>query len=320
MAFENNLSIKNINVEVKSSPTSAKVVSDTTSSDVPIIRKKEPLTQEQRTQMELMGLNPENEYHRSAYLAMSPEEIKRMLDEILAKQNGASVAKHEHQHVEHKHNFVIDFESDEWKNADAQGKLLYLMTQGAKQNFTEEAWNKLSERQKNIERDKFLNEEFSVHNSEWESADETKKLTIISEFLNDYMLAEDLNMTLSELFAFKTHSPDKYAKAQDRFFADNKKIDLVAEKEKAKTKHIENIQAAKNNYEAKLEEFLKNEKLILAFNNQYIKENYTEYDKYQAKNKQYKQLIDLFYLKKDCQLKIIVKICNYNLIIMNITK
>ena len=108
MAFENNLSIKNINVEVKSSPTSAKVVSDTTSSDVPIIRKKEPLTQEQRTQMELMGLNPENEYHRSAYLAMSPEEIKRMLDEILAKQNGASVAKHEHQHVEHKHNFVIN--------------------------------------------------------------------------------------------------------------------------------------------------------------------------------------------------------------------
>ncbi|MBE6336054.1 MAG: hypothetical protein E7066_05200 [Lentimicrobiaceae bacterium] len=166
MTFENNLSIKKINVEVKSSPTSAKVVSDTTSSDVPIIRKKEPLTQEQRTQMELMGLDPQNEI--------------------------ASVANHEHQHVEHEHNFVIDFESDEWKNADAEGKMLYFMTQGAKQNFTEEAWNKLSEREKNIARDKFLNEEFSVHNSEWESADETKKLTIISEFLNDNMLAEDL--------------------------------------------------------------------------------------------------------------------------------
>ena len=223
MTFENNLSIKKINVEVKSSPTSAKVVSDTTSSNVPIIREKEPLTQEQRTQMELMGLNPE------AYLAMSPEEIKHKLDEILAnstpKQNEASVANHEHQHVKHEHNFVIDFKSKEWENADAQGKLLYLMTQGAKQNFTEEEWNKLSEPEKNIERDKFLNEEFSVHNSEWESADETKKLKIISEFLNDYMLAENLKMTLPQLFAFKTDSPNEYAEEQDRFFADNEKID-----------------------------------------------------------------------------------------------
>lgn len=141
-----------------------------------------------------------------------------------------------------------------------------------------------------------------------------KKLTIISEFLNDNMLAKDLEMTLSELFAFKTNSPDEYAKEQDRFFADNKKIDLVAKKENVQTEHIENIQATKNNYEAKLEEFLnnhninreeflKNEKLILAFNNQYIKENYTEYDKYQAKNEQYKQLIDTFLSEKGLQKK-----------------
>lgn len=39
------------------------------------------------------------------------------------------------------------------------------------------------------------------------------------------MLAESLNMTLPQLFAFKTNSPDEYAKEQDRFFADNKKID-----------------------------------------------------------------------------------------------
>ncbi len=314
MTFENNLSIKKINVEVKSSPTSAKVVSDTTSSNVPIIRKKEPLTQEQRTQMALMGLDPENDTDRSAYLTMSPEEIEHKLDEILAnstpKQNEiASVANHEHQHVEHEHNFVIDFESDEWKNADAEGKMLYFMTQGAKQKFTEEAWNKLSDFQKNIERDKFLNEEFSVHNSEWESADETKKLKIISEFLNDYMLAEDLKMTLPQLFAFKTNSPDEYAKEQDRFFADNEKIDLVAKKENAKYEFVQQRENAEKNYNDTLseflknhnitkEEFLENKELILKFNAQYTVENDSKFDKYQAKNEQYKQLINTFLSEK----------------------
>lgn len=128
------------------------------------------------------------------------------------------------------------------------------------------------------------------------------------------MLAEDLKMTLPELFAFKTNSPDEYAKEQDRFFADNKKIDLVAKKENVKTEYIKKIHAAKNNYIAKLkeflenhniteEEFLKNEKFILVFNNQYIKdkENYTEFDKYRAKNKQYKQLIDPFLSEKGLQ-------------------
>lgn len=112
-------------------------------------------------------------------------------------------------------------------------------------------------------------------------------------------------MTLPELFAFKTNSPDEYAKEQDRFFADNKKIDLVAKKESVQTEHIENIQAAKNNYEAKLEEFLKNEELILAFNNQYIEENNTKPDEYQAfsKNEQYKQLIDTFLSEKGLQKK-----------------
>ena len=316
MTFENNLSIKKINVEVKSSPTSAKAVSDT-SSNVPIVRKVQ-LTEVQEHQMLMLGLDPTNEMDINSYLMMSPDDVKNKLDELLTKpipQQNEIERVANHEHVEHEHNFVIDFESDEWKNADAKGKMLYFMTQGAKQNFTEEAWNKLSERQKNIERDKFLNEEFSVHNSEWESADETKKLKIISEFLNDYMLAEDLKMTLPQLFAFKTDSPDKYAEEQDRFFADNEKIDLVAKKENVKTEHIENIQAAKNNYEAKLkeflnnhninmEEFLKNEKLILAFNNQYInKENSTEYDKRQAKNEQYNQLINTFLSEKGLQKK-----------------
>lgn len=316
MTFENNLSIKKINVEVKSSPTSAKAVSDT-SSNVPIVRKVQ-LTEVQEHQMLMLGLDPTNERDINSYLMMPPDAVKNKLDELLTKpipQQNEIEREANHEHVKHEHNFVIDTESDEWKNANAQGKLWYLMTQGAKQNFTEEAWNKLSERQKNIERDKFLNEEFSVHNSEWESADETKKLKIISEFLNDYMLAEDLKMTLPQLFAFKTDSPDKYAEEQDRFFADNEKIDLVAKKENVKTEHIENIQAAKNNYEAKLkeflnnhninmEEFLKNEKLILAFNNQYInKENSTEYDKRQAKNEQYNQLINTFLSEKGLQKK-----------------
>lgn len=260
MAFENNLSIKNINVEVNSSPISVTVNSDTSSSNVPIVRKVQ-LTEVQEHQMLMLGLDPTNEKDINSYLMMSPEDVKNKLDELLTKpipQQNEIERVANHEHVKHKHNFVIDFKSDEWKNADAQGKLWYFMTQGAKQNFTEEAWNKLSDFQKNIERDKFLNEEFSVHNSEWESADETKKMTIISEFLNDNMLAEDLKMTLPALFAFKTNSPDEYAKEQDRFFADNKKIDLVAKKENVKTEHIENIQAAKNNYEAKLEEFLKN--------------------------------------------------------------
>lgn len=242
--------------------------------------------------MALMGLDPQNEI--------------------------ASVANHEHQHVEHEHNFVIDFESDEWKNADAEGKMLYFMTQGAKQNFTEEAWNKLSDFQKNIERDKFLNEEFSVHNSEWESADETKKLKIISEFLNDYMLAEDLKMTLPELFAFKTNSPDEYAKKQKNFFNNNKKIDLVAEKEKAKYEFVQQRENAEKNYNDTLseflknhnitkEEFLENKELILKFNAQYTdtveNNSKSKFDKYQAKNEQYKQLIDTFLSEKGLQKK-----------------
>ena len=283
MAFENNLSIKKINVEVNSSPTSAKAVSDT-SSNVPIVRKVQ-LTEVQEHQMLMLGLDPTNEMDVNSYLMMSPDAVKNKLDELLTKpipqQNEIErVANHEHQHVEHEHNCVIGFEYDKWENADPQGKLFDFMTQGAKQKFTEEAWNKLSEREKNIERDKFLNEEFSVHNSEWESADETKKLTIISEFLNDNMLAEYLKMTRPELFAFKTTSPDEYAKKQEIFFNNNKKIDLVAEKEKAKYEFVQQRENAEKNYNDTLseflknhnitkEEFLENKELILKFNAQY---------------------------------------------------
>lgn len=315
MAFENNLSIKNINVEVNSSTISVKVNSDTSSSNVPILRKVQ-LTEVQKHQMSMLGLDPTNEMDINSYLMMSPEDVKKKLDELLTKpipqQNEIErVADHEHQHVEHEHNFVIDFESDEWKNADAKGKMLYFMTQGAKQKFTDEEWNKLSEPEKNIERDKFLNEEFSVHNSEWESADETKKLKIISEFLNDYMLAEDLKMTLPQLFAFKTKSPDEYAKKQEIFFNNNKKIDLVAEKEKAKYEFVQQRENAEKNYNDTLseflknhnitkEEFLENKELILKFNAQYTVENNSKskFDKYQAKNEQYKQLINTFLSEK----------------------
>ncbi len=316
MAFENNLSIKKINVEVNSSPTSAKAVSDT-SSNVPIVRKVQ-LTEVQEHQMLMLGLDPTNEMDVNSYLMMSPDAVKNKLDELLTKpipqQNEIErVANHEHQHVEHEHNCVIGFEYDKWENADPQGKLFDFMTQGAKQKFTEEAWNKLSEREKNIERDKFLNEEFSVHNSEWESADETKKLTIISEFLNDNMLAEYLKMTRPELFAFKTTSPDEYAKKQEIFFNNNKKIDLVAEKEKAKYEFVQQRENAEKNYNDTLseflknhnitkEEFLENKELILKFNAQYTdtveNNSKSKFDKYQAKNEQYKQLLTTFLSEK----------------------
>ena len=311
MAFENNLSIKNINVEVNSSTISVKVNSDTSSSNVPILRKVQ-LTEVQKHQMSMLGLDPTNEMDINSYLMMPPEDVKKKLDELLTKpipQQNEIERVANHEHVKHEHNFVIDTESDEWKNANAQGKLLYFMTQGAKQRFTEEAWNKLSERQKNIERDKFLNEEFSVHNSEWESADETEKLKILSEFLNDNMLAKELKKTPSEFFAFKTNSPDEYAKYKELFFKNNKKIDLVAEKEKAKYEFVQQRENAEKNYNDTLseflknhnitkEEFLENKELILKFNAQYTVENKSKFDKYQAKNEQYKQLLTTFLSEK----------------------
>ncbi len=298
MAFEKNIPSISLNTDISTYSGGIKSVSD---APVAIsMTTKIVLTEQQKQEMLLLGLDPADENQINQYLAMTPEAIavlkQQQMEQIpdapseiqtdvpqtgnneqISQQVISGVEPHthteiahqthtQHTHEEHSHDFDIDTSSPEWEAMSNEQKMQTILTAGAKKAYTEEEWAALSDKEKNDAIDKFLNEELALHYPGWKDA-KTKEdqLNLLSEFIDENKMSKEFNISFNELLELKVNNPDEYQKIASEYYQTHDKTDLYADTKKAIQIRKTAIEDA---YEAALELYCKDNNLnIKTFKN-----------------------------------------------------
>lgn len=253
MAFPNVNSKNNLDISCASLPESNNAASSQVSSPVNIeLVQKTKLTPEQKQEMMLLGLAPENDADVQKYLTMTPEMKAAQIKQFESVNQPAIQGENHTPTVvtsgdvveqdtpqasqpssfldkvhEELQNLNIDTSSDEWRNKSNQEKMQTVMLAGAKSKYSEEEWNNLTQEQKVDAQQDFLNQKIKEFIPDWDSFSDEKKLSIISEQINLSIVAKAKGMEFRDLIALKKDNPAEFSKITSEYYEENGKFDLL---------------------------------------------------------------------------------------------
>lgn len=222
---------------------SAGSASNAASSTTVKVVKEVVLTDKEKEEMLLCGLDPNNQDDIVKFRNMTSEEKAVLLVvenapsvdasdentpilEEISVQNSTGEQKsvEENHHVD----IQIDTNSPEWKNKSDAEKFQFVLAAGTKAKIGEEKWNSLTERQRNAEVKKFFSAELSEHIPGWENMNSKEKLEKMSDILTLYSIAKNAGMDFSELLKLKKDNVEEYQNIVEQYYADGHvRIDLA---------------------------------------------------------------------------------------------
>ncbi len=210
----------------------------TTLDNVPLV-KKVNLTDEQKAEMNLLGMNPSDPEQVNAYINMSSEDKQAKKDALYTQIEGNSNNSKDEEVHEHVHNFQVDTNSAEWKNMSNQERINTFLVNGTKAHYSEDEWNNMTKRQQNKAIERFTEKELNEHFPNFSRMSETEQLEIGSEFLNLMNIADAHDMDLKDLLALKKNSNAEFEEIANKYYENNEKIDLVKKAQDVKEKRMQ---------------------------------------------------------------------------------
>lgn len=200
------------------------------------------LTDKQKEQMDLLGMDPNDTTQVDLYLKMSPAEIQTKMDAVLNNlpdisggsnepdrvPSGDNSDTHEPEEPQtHVHKFQVDTSSPEWENMSNRQRIKTFLTSGAKAQFSDEQWNSMTNAQRNAAVEDFTKKELQEHYPNFVNMSEEEQLEAGSEFLNLMNIADANDMDLKDLLALQKNSPEQFEELSSRYYENNTKVDLV---------------------------------------------------------------------------------------------
>lgn len=210
----------------------------TTLDNVPLV-KKVNLTDEQKAEMNLLGMNPSDPEQVNAYINMSSEDKQAKKDALYTQIEGNSNNSKDEEVHEHVHNFQVDTNSAEWKNMSNKERINAFLVNGTKAHYSEDEWNNMTKRQQNKAIERFTEKELNEHFPNFSRMSETEQLEIGSEFLNLMNIADAHDMDLKDLLALKKNSNAEFEEIANKYYENNEKIDLVKKAQDVKEKRMQ---------------------------------------------------------------------------------
>lgn len=253
-------------------------VTGTSTVDIEMVEKLD-LTQEQKNEMIMLGLNPDNPADKAQYLNMTAEEKQNMMNASFAQLDNKVVIPNNEtsstavtqtdvipaepeNNSGHIHNFSIDTNSPEFANLSVRERIAFVITNGTKAQYSEEEWNAMTDKQKRDAQAKFVTEELNEHIPGFSDMSETEQLQKFSEFLDMINIAEANNMNLKDLFSLKKNNPERFSDISDTYFSSHPKVDLSKSKENRRNTQL-------SRFDTQFAEYLRTNNLELNDTNQH---------------------------------------------------
>ena len=234
--------------------------STSTSTTVPVgEEEKVKLSETQKNEMRLLGLNPENSNDVTKYLNMTPEEKtelqNQIYEELEASESQLTIIQYDKLPTEEEIKEIlaklnIDINSEEWKNQSPQEKLNNVLSSAARSIYGEE-WDNFTKEEKIQKLNELIKSEITKYVPGWDTFSAEQKLNTLSEFINLAVIAKEKGMKLSELADLKKQKPNEYAQLEQEL--GDKKVDLL---KYGANKRIDEINAARNKSNEELDNYL----------------------------------------------------------------
>lgn len=247
-----NLNISSTSPLIGGLPAADLTNDNSSSTDVRLVKKR-VLTDAQRNDMNLLGMNPDDSAQIDLFLNMSAEDIQANKDALYANiDNNLNSAIEEKPQQEHVHNFQIDTDSPEWGNMSNKQRIQTFLENGAKAQYSEAEWATMKPAQRKNAIERFTEKELNEHVPGFSEMNETEQLQAGSEFLNLMNIADANNMSLKDLLALKKDSPEQFEQISNNYFESNAKINLVEDAQNRRMnitrRQFEDLQKGVENY------------------------------------------------------------------------